>query len=422
MMELFLLKTFAFLRPLLSIHLEQKIAGIGVLDVAGIGLIAVLGVALSMRMAVSGQYVRFSSIDAWVVVYMLWCFVTSLIYPDKTDFRELVKWVAPYLTYLVAGKILHNRQQYLQMLMLVLVGHVIPIVVSAVAIFFDMKFAIYATVGAHQLTKYEGVYANSANMSLSMTLFIVSGVVYAAVARSYLGETKKLKLWEVLSFALVSLLALYCLFIGPSRTAQLGLIIFFASYYYQVDKKKLLVAGAVLAVFVLIMSPFLKMQYYDVIEAQQGERPIEQMASGRPYFWAHNLSLFAKASPDRWIAGVGIGNLTELGSFDRGDESFWSSHNDLLAVLIHTGVVGMLIFVVLQVVILKKILALEGPEKAAFLALFVATVAMNFGSNSFLSRFALAQLYFLLISYLELNHRALGRSHSQQLREGGHHS
>ena len=421
-MELFLLKTFAFLRPLLSIDVEQKIAGMGVLDVAGIGLIAVLGVALSMRIAVSGQYVRFSSVDAWVIAYALWCVAMSLIYPDKTDFRELVKWVAPFVTYLVAGKILENRQQYLQMLMLVLIGHAIPIVLSTVAIFFELDLAIYAFVSAAKLVKYQGVYANSANMSLSMTLFIVSGVAYAAVTRSHLGETKKLKQSEVLLFSLGCLFALYCLFIGPTRTAQLGLIIFFATYYYQVNKKRLLVAGVVLGAIVVIMSPVLKLWYYDVIEPEQSKRPIEQtFASGRPYFWAHNLSLFAKASPDRWIAGVGIGNLTELGDFSRGDESFWSSHNDLLAVLIHTGVVGLLIFVGLQVVILKKILALEGPEKAAFLALFVATVAMNFGSNSFLSRFALAQLYFLLISYLELNHRGLRMSHSQQLR-GDHHS
>jgi len=115
--------------------------------------------------------------------------------------------------------------------------------------------------------------------------------------------------------------------------------------------------------------------------------------------------LFSKVSFDRWIAGVGIGNLTEIGSFGQGGESFWSSHNDFLAVLIHTGVFGFLIFIALQVAILKKILAIEGPEKAAFVALFVAIAAMNFGSNSFLTRFALAQLYFLLISYVELNNR-----------------
>jgi O-antigen ligase len=200
-------------------------------------------------------------------------------------------------------------------------------------------------------------------------------------------------------------------------------VIFCAIYYYQVNKKKLFLAGAVLALAILVMSPFLKLQYYDVLEAQQGERPVEEAGSGRPIIWAHNLDEFSKASPDRWIAGVGIGNVTkEVYSVRLNGESFWSSHNEYLAVLIHTGVLGLFIYFGLQLVILRRILAIEGPEKAAFLALFLAVAAMNFGSNSFLSRFALAQLYFLLISYLELNHRGPGRSHAQQLREGSHPS
>jgi O-antigen ligase len=400
-MELFLLNTFALLRPLLSIEVGVEFGGIGLFDLAGMGFIAVLALAFFVRISLGGQYVTIRSVDTWMIAYMFWCVAVSLIYPDKTDFRELIKWIVPFMTYIVAAKILRDRREYLRLLSLLMIGHVIPILASAVVIFLNLDLAIRKVVGATGLPKYEGVYANSGNLGLSMTLFVILGVIYADVTRSHLGETKRLDKARVIFFILVTLFALYCLLSSQSRTAQLGLVIFFAVYLYQVSKKWLLIGAAMLGVFVVIMSPLLTLMYYDVIRVQQGERPIEELGSGRPYFWMHNLSEFSEAPPDRLLTGVGIGNLVPMGSFASTGESIWSSHNDFLAVLVHTGIIGLIIFLGLQVAILKKILAIEGHEKTAFLALFFAVTAMNFASNSYISRFALAQIYFLVLAYIE---------------------
>lgn len=400
-MELFLLKTFALLRPLLSIEIEQRLAGIGLFDLAGIGFIGLLGLALCIRISLAGQHITIRSVDVWMMAYMFWCVAVSLIYPDKTDFRELVKWIAPFITYIVAAKILRDRREYLHVLSLLWIGYIIPILASAAVIFLDLDLAIRKVVGATGLAKYEGVYANSGNLGLSMTLFVMLGVIYADLTRSHFGETKRLDKARVIFFLIVTLFALYCLFKSQSRTAQLGLVIFFAIYLYQVSKKWLLIGATVLGVFIVVMGPLIALMYYDVIRVQRGERPLEEIASGRPYFWAHNLSEFSKVTPDRILAGVGIGNLVPMGSWASRNENFWSSHNDFLAVLIHTGVIGLIIFLGLQVVILKKILSLEGREKAAFLAFFCAVTIMNFASNSYISRFVLAQLYLLVMAYLE---------------------
>ncbi len=401
-MELFLLNAFAFLRPLLSMEVEQSAGGMGLFDLAGIGLIAVLALAFCIRIALGRQHVRIGTIDVWMFAYMFWCIAVSIIYPDKANFRELVKWITPFMTYIVAAKILRDRREYLHVLSLLLKGYVVPILASAVVIFLNLDLAIRKVVGATNLPKYEGVYANSGNLGLAMALFVMVGVIYVDVTRGHFGVTKRPEKMSVMLFLLVTLLALYCLLTSQSRTAQLGLIVFFAIYLYQVSKKWLLIGGAMLGVFVVIMSPLLALMYYDVIRVEQGERPFEEIGSGRPYFWAHNLSEFSNASPDRILAGIGIGNLVPMGTVDSAaEENIWSSHNDFLSVLIHTGVIGMLIFAALQIVMLKKILSIEGRERAAFLALFVAVLVMNFASNSYISRFALAQIYFLVMAYLD---------------------
>lgn len=400
-MELFLLKAFAFLRPLLSIEVEQRIAGTSLFDLVGIAFIAVLGMAFCIRIALGEKQVTWRSLDAWIILYMVWCVAVAVIYPDKTDFRVLIKWVVPFGTYVVAAKIIRDPRDYLRLLSLLWAGHIVPILGSVVVVFLNLDLAIRKVVGATNLPKYEGLYADSGTFGLGMALFVMLGVVYAEVNRSYFGEDGKIGRAKITIFVFVTALALYCLLQSQSRTAQLGLVIFFAVYLYQISKKWLLIGAASLALFVAIMSPLLTLMYYDVIRVEEGERPLEYVASRRPIFWQHNLSEFSNVSPDRWIAGAGIGNLVPMGELVRGRENFWSSHNDFLSVLIHTGIVGLLIFLVLQFVILTKILSLERGVKAAFVALFITVTIMNFASNSYVTRFALAQMYFLVLSYLE---------------------
>ena len=98
---------------------------------------------------------------------------------------------------------------------------------------------------------------------------------------------------------------------------------------------------------------------------------------------------------DEWLAGVGIGHRTHFEAND-----VWNSHNDFLEVMIQTGIIGFVIFMVIQLLFLRQILRMRGQEKYLFLALFVAVSAMNFMSNSYVARFSVGQIYYMLMSYV----------------------
>jgi O-antigen ligase len=124
--------------------------------------------------------------------------------------------------------------------------------------------------------------------------------------------------------------------------------------------------------------------------------------------WSHNLAIFAKLPIDRQLAGVGIGNF--MGNSFAADiqasskltmNHVWNSHNDFLEMLMEIGIIGLLLTLVLYVAIGRAILRLPGKGRHGFLALFLAVVVMNILSNSYIARFGLAQMFFMLLVYIE---------------------
>ena len=188
--------------------------------------------------------------------------------------------------------------------------------------------------------------------------------------------------------------AIYCLWMSQVRTALVGLVVFAVVCLIYVNWRLLAVLVGTAVVLVMVLFPILKpILLPDLVMAEKTGAGAEALASGRPIFWEHNLELFGDLSPDRQIAGVGIG-------FNR-LPGFLDSHNDLLDVLIQTGVVGFLLFAALQVMMFRRLGELPTRERYLFRALFIAVLAMNFGSNSYVARFGLAQMYYLVMAFIE---------------------
>ena len=137
---------------------------------------------------------------------------------------------------------------------------------------------------------------------------------------------------------------------------------------------------------------------WDFNKVEAGVWSKQELAAGRPRIWENNLRIFANMPIDRELGGVGIGNKDIFG----GTEGITDSHNDYLDVMIQTGVVGLVLYLLMQFLLLRKILDLSGKEKHVFVAMFIAVTGMNLSSNSYISRSAIAQLFFLAMTYVEL--------------------
>lgn len=394
--ELLLLKIGAFLRPLFFIEVGDE----NLFDLGAIAIFSALVFAFLSSLALSNtgvsRVVSFSAIDMVIFAFAIWCLSIYFIYMDAASFRETAKLIVPLLMYTIGKNVIQTRLQYLQVLQVLILGFVVPILASAAltALGRGIEFTNYWT-GA---PRYEGVYAGGHSLGHNMTFFLMVVVLYVtlSVGRNFtagLGARAKGVL------AVLVLAAAYCLLMTRVRTAILGFGIFVGVVLWKVNKKLLFLGAAAGLAVLLVLKPIvLPFLFPDLVMIEKGRGDITDLGSGRPDLWTSNLSFFASLPLDRQIAGAGIGSnkrgVTGDGPVD--------SHNDYLDILIQTGVVGLALFLALQLLLLAAIWKLPKKERYVFVGVWTAVLAMNFVSNSYVSRFGLAQMYYLVLAYVEL--------------------
>lgn len=394
-MEQLLLHIVAFLRPIFFIEIGAS----NLFDIGGITAITVLGVAVLMR-AATGKTLQLSAIDALIATFVLWCIAVTLIYPETLDGRGLVKLIAPFIGYTVAKNVILERKQYQRMLAVMIIGFIPPVVLSAVLILLGKGADPFGANYWTGIVRWAGAYLSAHDMGHNMTFLLMTMGVYFVVRFQPQGNRLDLNIALFIGTAILTCGALFCLWMSQVRTALLGLIVFAAVYMAYVNRRLLVIFSGITAVTVMALFPILKpILLPDLVMVEETNGSVEELASGRPGFWAHNLELFGNLSLDRQLSGVGIG-------FNR-LPGFVDSHNDILDVLVQTGLVGFGLFASLQIMMFRRIGTLATAERHAFRAAFFAVLAMNFASNSYVARFGLAQMYYLIMAFIEIQNRGV---------------
>lgn len=397
-MELWLLQALAFLRPVFFIELDVKIGGLNVFELIGILSFVVLSAAF-LSNASQRKDAQFTPIDLCILLFGIWCIAAYVVYLDRSYVSDLSKLLIPLFTYTIAKNIIRTPQDYLKVLKCLMLGFAVPLVLSSIFILGGegLDRVNYWT----GLPRYEGLYANSHNMGHNATLALIVIGLYVMLRRSIVPQGEFGKKWLFLFF-LIGSTALFCLYESRVRTSILGLLLFFGMYFLFFNRKLLITTALVLVVGGILWAPVLtRALFYDVEKVETGEWAAGEVGSGRPEIWKHNLTIFLSLPLDRQLAGVGIGNQN-LEDVRYSPDNVINSHNDFLEVLMQTGIVGMTLFLILQVLILRRILQLEAEDRRLFLGLFFAVCVMNLASNSYIFRFGLAQMYYILLAYVEL--------------------
>lgn len=406
-MELVLLYIAAFLRPLFFIDatgettLDDASAAMELFNWFAVALFLMLAAALLSSMSVRKR-LHISAIDLWMAAFGVWCIVIYVIYIDKGNAREVIKLLFPIFTYFVVKNILPSEQHYVRMLFLMIVAFLIPVIWSAgvTLVGGGVEIVNYWT----QVPRYKGVYTSSHLMAHNMTFLLMVLFLYAYLAKGKEAQSSfgfgKVRLRFLC--VVLAIPALYCLTMSQVRNTMLGLLAFLA-YYLLVFNRRMLVIGLLVggSVTVVTAPMWVDVLLYDFAKVSEGEWKSEEIGSGRTRIWKHNLSLFADMPLDRQLAGVGIGNKVAFGS----KEGVMDSHNDYLDVMMQTGIVGLILYLGIQIALIAATLKIPGREKHIFLAMYLAVAIMNVASNSYITRSGMAQLFYLVVAYVELRRK-----------------
>ena len=118
------------------------------------------------------------------------------------------------------------------------------------------------------------------------------------------------------------------------------------------------------------------------------------MGSGRLGLWQDALNEFSSLPFERLFLGIGLGKEILISA-----EYFGASHSDLIALLLSLGIIGTILYFLIISCLIAEVLTSNCDRviKFTFCGFLLAVLAMNFGSNSYLSRFQLSQYFFFIM-------------------------
>jgi O-antigen ligase len=405
-MDHFLLTLFYFARPIMFIEAGVRFGDFNFFELVTMLFSAVLAVVALVNV-IAGRSQSTSGTEWFVFAFVLWCSVVGFLYPQEADFKAYVKFVLPLATFVILRRALSGRSQYVGLLGWQIMGFALPVTLSTLLIYRGESLAqkIYWT----GLERYHGAYLEVHTMGHNMGFLIMLAAVYVVMKKATDARAAPLGVHRWVGLSMLGILALYCLYNGQVRTVYAGLLVFFGLALLAYSRKALLILGGLLLASVLVFGALYKTVFFDVVQVAKGEKGLESAGSGRPSIWRHNLTIYESLPFDRQMGGVGVGNfVTGQGEQFLRDkisiDNVWSSHNDYLDVLMQTGAVGFVLFALMQLSLLRSILLLPGRERYVFLALFCAVALMNLLSNSYITRFGLGQMFYMVMAYAELRH------------------
>jgi O-antigen ligase len=369
-------------------------------SVIGSGLFGLLLAAVLMHGAVR-KSLRISAVDLLAIALSFWCVAVYLIYFETSKSSEVIKMVIPLLSYTVVKNVVKDRREYIRLVKWMIVGFSLPTVLSAVLIMIGSPTALDVVNYWTQIARWEGVYTHPHNLGLSMTLFISVLILYVIMRETVAAEKQtSSRYFENTVLVLLGIVALYCLYKSQVRTAVVGLLTFLAVYWYAENKRLMLIGTAVIAVVAIVTASYWLEAFNPELGAvaQGKELATTDIGSGRVGFWLHDLTVYAGLPLDQQLAGAAIGADRAA---SEGTELL--GHNDWLDVLTRTGLVGFVLFLSLQIAILRAILRMQGRERYAFMAMFVAVTIMMGVSNAVVWRIQVSHLYYILYAYIEIS-------------------
>ena len=107
--------------------------GLSIFELAAIFLALMLFATLIYKMALKEKF-YFSSIDMLILLFTLWCVAIYVAYPGDADINDVAKLIIPLWTFTVAKNVIKSRSQFLNLILIILIGFSIPLMLSSALI------------------------------------------------------------------------------------------------------------------------------------------------------------------------------------------------------------------------------------------------------------------------------------------------
>lgn len=400
-MDIFFVQLLYFLRPMLNAELvDWSLLGFSFFELAAILLFLLLMAAFSLKLMHKTRD-PVSGVEVWATLLILWCTISYVVHIEISSAAAYLQLIMPLMTYIMVKRILPDRSAHARLVFIMLIGFLLPFAISAVMTYQGqgLGMVVYWT----GTERYKGVYANIHNMGHNAGFAMMLTVVYVVLRKK---QEVALHWGEAAVVGVIFVLGAYLLFHSHVRTVYVGLAVFLFVGLFFYSKQALalsiLLSIAVLAFFWDTVSTI----FFDIVEPLATGEDFDRVGSGRIAMYKEALATWREAPLINQLTGMGLGNTTR-GSVDLNPikdvvRPWGDPHNDWLFALMSLGVVGMVFLVGLYASIFQALLKVCGKEKSVLLGLFAAVLMMNLVSNSYISRVSMAQMFLMIMVYVDL--------------------
>ncbi len=360
-------------------------------------------IALGVKKVGSGTKTSLSSIEKYLILYTIWGVMIGLLYIKNSSLSDFVKLVIPTLSYLIFRRTIGTARQYISGIKWLLIGFSFPVFWSLYQISQRQgRISVDYFTGVERFT---GAYNQIHSMGHNMGFILMLLVILFTILKNRKWNNCIKNTWPFTFFLfLVGSSAMYCLLHSHVRTVYVGLIVFSGCIAWMKGKKYFLFFVLLIFLFSFSQVDKIRLVFQDVVDAAEGKAAIESAGSGRGLIWSEKFRVFGERSIDQKITGIGLsGQIKEQRALSAANiQTEFDSHNEYIQIVMEFGIVGLFFLTMLYYKIWKQIDRLCKNERIIFQSFLISVLIMNFVSNSYISRFGLTQLFFMIILYVDL--------------------
>ncbi|MBS4069010.1 MAG: O-antigen ligase family protein [Sulfurimonas sp.] len=324
--------------------------------------------------------------DSISILILFFCFYLLIAGSWGGGFKEIARLILPFSAFFVARIATNSEKQVKTIYLCLVISFIVPVIASTITTLRGQ--GIEMVVFQTGLARYMGVFTGPHAIAHSMFICLLALVLY-----------DHFRAWEgnrsfviTISLAVLGVLAIFNLYKSYTRNVYIGFAAFLFFYLWGRRKYKLVGLTSVVLLGVVLFSSSFRDIFFDVYDPLEGKtQNVNEMGSGRIGGWGSMLSSFHNAPIVDQIRGLGISAQTTITS----GAYFGGAHNDFLSIILCFGYLGMVIYLSLYLTLIIKVMIADTDRsyKTIIIGFIVAVSMMNLLSNSYLTRFELAQYF-----------------------------
>jgi hypothetical protein len=131
-MEIFIVQLLYLLRPMLNAELvDWGLLGFNFFELVAILLFLALAAAFALKTLRKDRQ-PVSGVEIWAALLIGWITISYVVHIDISSVTTYAKFVIPLVTYILLKRILPDRSTHVRMIFLMLVGFLLPFIMSAI--------------------------------------------------------------------------------------------------------------------------------------------------------------------------------------------------------------------------------------------------------------------------------------------------